>query len=703
MIARTARMFGFEVKFPMGIDRNGLPVEVAVEKEYNIKMHEVDREKFNKLCKDFLDKVEKNILDTCRSLGFSCNLENHYQTDSPDYREITQSTFIELWKKGLVYIDEKPNNYCPVCKTTIADAEIEYREIPTNLVYMKFEVEETGEMLEIATTRPELLCACKAVLVHPEDERYRHLYGKHAVVPLYKIVVPIIPHPAAKPEFGSGAMMICSYGDYSDIRLFRELKLEAVDAINAEGKMTEAAGKYEGMSIEECREAVVKDMKKKGLVIKEEEIMHRTPTCWRSKNPIEFVRMDEFYLKQLEFLNELRKIIEKIKFHPIENKQLLVDWINSVSIDWAISRRRYYGTEIPIWYCKKCGQICLPEPGQYYQPWKQKPPFKKCDKCGGTEFVGEERTFDTWMDSSISELIVCGYQTDPELFKKAFPCAIRPQGKEIVRTWLYYTLLRAYQLFKKPAFKHVWISGLGLDEYGKAMHKSLGNVIYPEPVIEKYGADAFRLWGASEASLGSDFRYSNERVAAASKFLTKLLNIARFISIFDQPKAAELTETDEWILGELSKLIEDCLKGYKDFNFFIPANKVREFVWNLFAPHYIEMIKPRAYAGDKAALYTLHICLKNILRLLAPITPFITEYIWLQMYGKKSIHLQSFPKAKWKSELTKLTEALTKFNSKVWNMKKKKGLSLKGNIRMKIPKELKVFEKDLIAMHNIKV
>ena len=701
MVARTARMLGFEVNFPMGIDRNGLPVETAVEKEQNVKMHEMDREKFNGLCKQFLDKVENNILEICKRLGFSCDLENYYQTDNPNYRKITQATFIELWKKGLVYQDEKPNNYCTVCGTTIADAEIEYKELPTDLVYMKFKIKETGEILEIATTRPELLCACKAVLVHPEDKRYTHLHDKHIVVPLFNLTVPIISHPAAKPEFGTGAMMVCSYGDYSDVRLFRELNLEAVDAIDAEGKMTKAAGKYAGLSIKKCREAVIEDMKKNNMLIKQEQIMHRTPTCWRSHNPVEFVRMKEFYLKQLDFLDEIKKVVEKIKFHPIENKQLLVDWINSVTIDWAISRRRYYGTEIPIWYCKNCGEAYLPKPGEYYQPWKQEPPFKKCKKCGKNEFAGEERVFDTWMDSSISELVVCGYQTDSKLFKNTFPCYIRTQGKEIVRTWLYYTLLRAYQLFKTQAFKHVWISGLGLDGHGKAMHKSLGNVTYPEPIIEKYGADAFRLWGASEVSVGSDFRYSDERVMGTSKFLTKLWNVARFISMFPQEKNAKLADTDKWILAELDKLIEECMKGYEDFNFFIPANKIREFTWNLFASHYLEMVKTRAYAGDKSALYTLHSCLKNILLLLAPITPFISEHVWLQLYGKESIHLEKFPKTEWKSELTKLTEKLVEFNSKVWNTKKEKGLSLKDKIEIEIPKELKIFEKDLTMMHNL--
>ncbi len=711
MIARTARMMGYEVLFPFGIDRNGLPVEVAVEKAYNIRMREIPREKFIELCKRHLDEVEKELIDLCRKLGLSCDLRNIYRTDSPEYRAVTQATFIELWKKGLIYEDYRPNNYCPVCQTTIADAEVEYVERETTLVYIKFKVKENGGDIVIATTRPELLCACAAVIFNPKDERYTYLEGKHAVVPIYGQVVPIIAHPYAKPEFGTGLVMVCSYGDYSDVLLFRELKLKPTIAIDVNGRMTKAAGRYEGLTIEEARREIVKDLEGMGLVVKKEKIKHRVPICWRSKNPIEFIPMKEYYLKQLPLLEELKRIVEQMRFHPPSSKKLLLDWINSVTIDWPISRRRYYGTEIPIWYCKSCGKPCLPEPGRYYQPWRENPPFDRCPHCGSNKgFVGEERTFDTWVDSSISALYILGYRRDPELFKKAFPCTLRAQARDIVRTWLYYTILRVYQLTGKPAFKHVWISGLGLDEKGEAMSKSKGNIVDPLPLIEKYGADAIRLWGASEASHGSDYRFSEQRVLGAAKFLVKLLNVARLISAFpvvgEEP---ELLPADKWILGLTYQLVEECMDGYKEFNFFIPATKVRSFVWRVFAPHYLEMVKARCYGGkgftekeQKAAWYTLHTVLKVVLRLLAPICPFITDYIWRAIYGG-SVHKQLFPEKEesWKTDLVNLTEKLIEFNEEVWKKKKEMKLSLKDPIKIGIPEELKVFEKDLKAMHNI--
>ncbi|MFH8119939.1 MAG: class I tRNA ligase family protein, partial [Candidatus Aenigmatarchaeota archaeon] len=467
-------------------------------------------------------------------------------------------------------------------------------------------------------------------------------------------------------------------------------------------------GKYAGLEVKEAREKIIQDLEAQGLVVKKEIIKHRTPVCERSKTPIEIISLDEFYLKQLPFLENLKKIAERIKFHPERHRQLLYDWIKSITIDWPISRRRFYGTEVPVWYCKKCGKPNLPKPGKYYQPWKEKPPFKKCEHCKGEEFEGETRTFDTWFDSSISPLFITKFLRDDKFFKKAYPTSLRPQGKDIVRTWLYYTLLRCYQLTRKIPWEHAWITGFGVDEKGEKMSKSKGNVIDPLPILEKYGADTFRFWSAQESSLGEDFRCSEQRIANAGKFLTKLWNIARFVSSFPQPKKAKLTETDKWILAELSKLIEGCLKGYEEFNFFIPATKLREFTWNLFASHYVEMVKPRAYGENfskeeqRSAWFTLHTCLKNILLLLAPIVPFITEKIWSELYGKKSIHLQNFPKPLWKTEHAKLTEKIVEFNSKVWNLKKEKGISLKDEIEIKIPEELKVFEKDLRAMHNIR-
>ena len=708
MIARTARMLGHNVLFPIGIDRNGLPVEIYTERKYKISMRHTPREKFLELCKVALDDLEAEMIQIMKNMGLSGDFASYYRTDSEEYRALTQATFIELWKKGIVYESNRPNNYCPDCGTTIADAEVAYEEIPSRLVHVKFGMKENNSELIIATTRPELLCSCQAVIVNPEDERYKGIHGMHAVLPLFDREVEIKAHPAAKAEFGSGAVMICSYGDHTDVQLFRELGLQEIVALNENGIMTENAKPYTGLKVSKAREQVIHDLAYNGLIIKEERIMHRTPICERSKTPIEIIPMGEYYVKQIDFIPTLQEIASRMKFHPDMHKHILLNWLSSITIDWPVSRRRFYGTEIPIWYCKDCKKPNLPDPGKYYRPWKEDPPFKSCKYCNGNEFIGEDRTFDTWMDSSISPLFVTNYRKDDEFFSATYPTTIRPQAKDIVRTWLHYTVLRCYQLTGKAPFDQAWIMGYGVDERGERMSKSKGNVIDPFPIIKKYGADTFRYWSASEVNLGYDFRCSEQKITGTQKFLTKLWNIARFISGFPLHDMTNLYASDKWILGELSLLIENSRKGYADFNFFIPATAVREFTWNLFAAHYVEMVKPRAYglgfdtSEQEAAWYTLHKCFSTILLLASPIIPFITDQLWRSLYSEKSIHKEMFPEPSWSTEMTSYTKQISEFNSLVWNSKKEKAISLKDPISINIPNELDLFRKDLVAMHSIK-
>ena len=718
MIARTARMMGYNVMFPIGIDRNGLPVEIYTEKKYKVRMRQMDREKFLDLCRVALDDLEAEMIQIMKNMGLSGNFEEYYRTDSDEFRALTQSTFIELWKRELVYLANRPNNYCPDCGTTIADAEIIYEDIPTKLIYMNFKVRETNENIIIASTRPELLFACQSIIVNPDDERYLGLQGKHAILPLFDREVEILPHHSAKPEFGSGAVMVCSYGDQNDVQIFRELGLKEIVALNSNGVTTSAAGPYSNLRVNQARIRIIEDLKNAGLLLKEENIIHRTPLCERSKTPIEIIPLQDYFVKQLNFIPKLKELTMKIKFHPETHKQILLNWIDSVAIDWPVSRRRFYGTEIPIWYCINCKTPNLPKPGKYYRPWKEKPPFERCNKCGNTEFIGEDRTFDTWMDSSITPLFITKNKRDQELYKYSYPTKIRPQAKDIVRTWLYYTMLRCYQLTGQLAWSDAWIMGYGVDEKGEKMSKSKGNVIDPFPIIHRYGADTFRFWSASEANLGHDFRCSEQRILSSQKFLSKLWNLGRFLSSFDFISEAphELSASDKWILAELSNLVEECEKGYEDFNFFIPANAIREFTWGLFASHYVEMVKGRVYdindsVGQKSAIFTLHKCLSTILKLLAPLCPFITEDLWTKIYSTQSIHLQYLPQAqKYYLEMRKSTQYITEFNSQVWNKKKQtisrktgKPLSLKDSIDIIVPIELDAFKKDLCIMHNLRI
>ena len=707
MIARTARMAGKNVYFPIGIDRNGLPVELYTEKKHNIRMRETERGEFLKLCRVALDDLEAEMLLIMKNLGLSGDFANYYRTDSEEYRTLTQSTFIELWKKGQIYLANRPNNYDWVSGTTIADAEIIYQDLQTKLVYMKFKIKDTDKEIIIASTRPELLCACKTIIVNPDDERYSQYIGKKVVVPITNTEVELRTHHSAQQEFGSGAVMVCSYGDQNDVALFRELELEEVVAIGLDGRMTEAAGEYAGLKPKQARTKIIEDLESKGFLEKTEDISHRTPVSERSKIPIEIIPMEEYYLKQKEAVEKIKKLGQEITFYPSMHKQILMNWLESINIDWPISRRRYYGTEIPIWYCKSCSEPYVPEPGKYYKPWSEKCPISKCPKCESTEFVGEERTFDTWMDSSVSPLFVAKFNKDPEFFSKVYPASIRPQAKDIVRTWLYYTLLRCDQLTGEKPWSQAWIMGYGLDEKGMKMSKSKGNAIDPLPVIEKLGADTFRFWSASEINHGYDFRCNEQKIESTKKFLSKLWNVSRFLSSFPVIKSGTPNPTDQWILSELNNLIKECKRGYQEYNFFIPAIAIREFTWNVFAAHYIEMVKARAYGigfSDEerdGAIFTLHKTLSTILKLLAPITPFITDHLWKTLYSTDSIHKERQVESEEEYSENKLTNEIAEFNSKVWNEKKAKGLSLKDSFSFLIPENLEPYKKDLKSMHNL--
>jgi len=717
MIARTARMFGKNVYFPIGIDRNGLPVEIYTEKKHKIKMRQTDREEFLKLCRLSLDDLEKEMIQIMKSIGLSANFDEYYRTDSNEYRTLTQSTFINLWKRGLIYSANRPNNYCPSCGTTIADAELIYEERKTTLVYLKFRLKNENEDLIVATTRPELIFACQCVIVNPDDTRYQRLHNKEVTLPLFDRVVKILPHHSAKSDFGSGAVMVCSYGDLNDVQVFRELGLKEIIAIDQYGRISENGGNYSTLTIDNARKKIIEDLKNNEYTVKDESILHRIPICERSKSPVEIIPMQDYYIKQLIFLPKLRELSSSLTFYPESHRQILLNWLDSVAIDWPISRRRFYGTEIPIWYCNNCGEPSLPEPGKYYRPWKDTAPFDKCCKCGHNKFTGDERTFDTWMDSSISPLFVTKYSKDNDFFLNTFPTQIRPQAKDIVRTWLHYTMLRCYQLTDKLAWSEVWVMGFGVDESGEKMSKSKGNVIDPFPIINRHGADTFRFWSAIEANHGQDFRCSEQKIVEAQKFLTKLWNIGRFVSSFENISSYEsnLLSSDRWILGELSNLVNECVRGYKEYNFFIPASQIREFTWNIFASHYLELVKSRAY-NDKvpdnrySALYTLHKCFSVILLLLSPICPFITDKLWTTIYSKDSIHIQKFPiQDDDYRDMCKFTKSIIDFNSLIWTKKRGstdingKRYSLRDPIEAEIPEELYQFKDDLKEMHNIQV
>ena len=736
--ARYRRMKGYDVLFPLGLDRNGLPIEVGAEKKYNVSPFKITREEFLKYCEKLLNETSMESADTFAKLGISFTSYKEgkhigavYKTDSPEYRSLTQATFIKLYKKGLVYEASRISNLDPKLRTTIADSEIDYKDIESSFVHVRWKVRGTGEEIIIATTRPELISTCSAVIYNPEDKRYERLSGKHAIIPLFGREVLIMAHPYAKIDKGTGLVMMCAGGDLTDVQFHREMKFTPIIAVSIDGTMNEKAGFLKGLKVKEARQKIIDKLKEEGLVAREERIIHRTPMSERSGAEIEFIEMPELYLKQVEFKDEVRKIAGKINFYPEESKEILDKWIDSVSIDWPISRRRFYATPIPLWISDDGKLTAVPPAGDYYEPWKKgsKPPAgsevmkegkiigKINDKqFSGIKWSGETRVFDTWMDSSISELFILKYNENKEFFKKAYPATLRPQGKEIVRTWLYYTLLRGWLETKKPAFKDMWIHQHIVDEKGMKMSKRLGNVVDPQGLLREYGAEAIRLWSAIEGDLSrGDLKCSRERIKAEMKTLNKILNVSRFIMQFEKSgKFAHdnLTNTDRLFIDYVNELTSFCDESYDKYDFYNPAIKLRNFLWEIFASHYVEIVKARAYNQEgkfskgesESARYTLHYLLERFLALIYPIMPQITTMIM----NDKGIDLlrAEYPRAekmKNKEPLKDIINIMT-FNSVVWKKKQEKGISLREPLDgIEVPKELEKYEKDLIVCHNLRL
>lgn len=759
VIARSQRLIGKEVYFPWGVDRNGINIEFTVEKNTGRKMKTYDRAEFLDICKETIEEYTQAMRVTASRVGLSCDFAKEYQTDAPDYRAVTQAIFVNLFKSGEIVEDLRPNIYDPVEGTTIADAEVERQHRMTRLVDVQWTT-DTGDEVIISTTRPELICACGVVVVHPDDSRYTHLVGKKISLPVpvasRETTVEIRTHPSVKSEFGSGVLMICSFGDANDVSVFREMGLKPFQAIDLDGCMTDVAGPLAGMPVKQARESIIDLLESEGRIVSMEERQQEVPVSERGKNPVEIILLKEWYVRQTHIQDRIRELSDEINFIPARNKQFLLDWMENISIDWPISRRRWYHTEIPIWYSEDKKSVIIPPAGTYVQPWRENPPVgsrvldrESREDLGSWgdlqnslgDIIGEEKVFDTWMDSSNSNLFVSGYLYDESTFERAFPTGIRPQGKEIVRTWLYYTLLKSALLLDKPGFTNVWIDGLGMDPWGRKMSKSLGNGIDADSVLEcgaggrtgswkvrgpkktvhlranKIGSECFRLWKACDAQVGDDFHINPEEIE--SKYfgvLTKLFNIARFASQFEVPanldKSPENLEVaDKWIIAEFSAVLATVETAWNEIDIFTAARAIKNFGTDILPSHWLEMAKGRMYDGDANAAWTIHRIVRDLMTIFTPICPFFTHHISETLYDVSAVDIRSYPSAPIAeiaadttegNRLRSLTQELCDFNSNTWKAKKDTGISLNTPISgITVPNALSEFSDALSAMHKL--
>ena len=705
IVARYKRMRGYEVYLPQGFDCHGLPTELKVENE--LKIPKSNRDLFLKKCIEWTENAISRMKEQFMKIGYSADWDYSYRTMDPDYKALVQRTLIDFYERGILYREKHPVLWCPRCETALAKAEVGYIEREGKLYYIDLECD--GKKLTIATTRPELMPACVAVLVHPDDKRYEKLVGKKAKLPIFEREVPILADRDVDMSFGTGVVYVCTFGDEQDIRWQKRYKLPIIEIINRDGTLNKNAKPYDGLKVEEARRKIAEDLIEKGYIRKIETIRHSVLSHTERSSclaPIELLPMEQWFIKVRDYLQDIIKISKSMRWYPSYMLQRLIDWTESMDWDWIISRQRIFGTPLPFWICKSCKRIFSAKDFDEPLPVDPRGSVRECPICHG-QAVGEEDVCDCWVDSSITPLVISKYLKDDEFFSKTYPATLRPQGYEIIRTWAFYTIFRCYLLTEKPCFRDLLINGMVAGPDGKKMSKSLGNVIEPEEPLNKYSADTLRQWAAN-GTLGEDYPFSWEELEHSYKFLNKLWNISRFIEMhlqdFNREKIEKpkLRAIDKWILSKLQGLIEECTNNFERYVFNIPLDKIRTFVWHEFADNYLEMVKHRLYKPEIfgqdskiAAQYTLDYTLSVILRLLSPITPHICDEIWSQIYKQGLASTAEWPRVEKNlidKEAEKTAELAKRIISEIRKFKTEKQISLGkeiSKVKIKIHPEFK--------------
>ncbi|MBU0527487.1 valine--tRNA ligase [Candidatus Micrarchaeota archaeon] len=631
--ARYKRMRGFNVYYPQGWDTQGFPTEVKVEKKYGRLPPAEFREKCVEWTHDMIARMKKQM----NEMGFSADWRYEYRTMDPDYHKKVQMSLIQMYGDKLVYRDKYPVYWCTRCGSAVAKAELDDEEKNGTLNHIKF-TGPGGEELIIATTRPEMLAACGAVLYNPEDERYKNLSGKKITTPL-GAEVPAFADKEVDKEFGSGLVMVCTFGDKMDVVWMHRYKLPLVQVIDAYGKMINA-GELDGLKIVDAKKKMLEILGDK--VVKKEDLKQTVKVHDRCKRPVELIPSLQWFADIRSTAKAVKEMAHEIKWIPEFGITYLIDWVEGAEWDWVISRQRVFGTPLPFYICE-CGKTASADELPFYP---EKAGTKKCE-CG-KEMQPETSTCDCWVDSSISPLIIAGWP-DKEKMKKFYPVSLRPQGVEIVRTWAFYTIFRSgVALTKQKPFETVLLNGNVLATDGKKMSKSLGNIISPAELQKEYPVDAIRQWAALSGAMAKDRPFSYEDIKYSKSFLAKLWNAAKFVETLGNADETELTTIDKWIIGRLNTTIKKATGAMEKYEYHTTIGAIQKFFWNDFCDDYLEYVKHRVYNDEpskNAALYCLNKVILETLKILAPITPHISEEVY-QIYNPgKSIQHESWPEA----------------------------------------------------------
>ena len=674
IVVRYQRMRGKKIFYPMGFDDNGLPTERYVEKTHNINKSKTTRAEFRALCLEETRKGAAHYEDLWRSLGLSVDWSLRYSTIDEHCRRTAQKSFLDLFAKDYVYRSDEPVLWDTHFETALAQADLETLSRKGRLNDIAFAAPDGTELI-ISTTRPEMIPACVALYCHPEDERYKHLVGSTAIVPLSDgREVPILTDPDVKLDFGTGLMMVCTFGDGEDVKKWKRDGLDLRLCIDPKGNMTDLAGDFAGLPVTAARKKILKALQATGEFRSAKNTDQNVSIAERSGMPVEFNMAPQWFIRVLDAKEKWLARSAELNWHPEYMKVRLDHWIEGLKYDWNISRQRFYGVPFPLWFCAKCEHPTLADLASLpVDPLEDPCPADACEACGHTEFRGEPDVMDTWMTSSLTPLVNANWAgTDGRAgTMELAPMSVRVQAFEIIRTWLFYTLVKSDIHQDKIPWTDVMISGWGLNEQGKKISKSSlekftdkktgFNRYEPYAVIRKYGADALRYWAAG-SNLGTDTRYNEKDVRAGRKLVVKLWNAARFAMMqmdgFDpdaaRPAFADRTPEDRWLLSSLNGILRPVEKAFEGFQYGPARELTDRLFWATFCDDYLEMVKDRFWNPERypesareSARATLWEALRTLLSLYAPFLPFVTEELYQQIYkpyeGTVSVHVAGWP------------------------------------------------------------
>lgn len=646
ILIRYHRMKGFDTLWVPGTDHASIATEakiVAAMREEGIDKQDLGREKFLERAWEWKAQYGGRIVQQLKKMGSSCDWERERFTLDEGCSKAVREVFVNLYEKDLIYRGERIINWCPTCKTTISDAEVEYEEKDGSFWHLRYPFADGSGYLELATTRPETMLGDTAVAVHPDDERYKDLVGKMLILPIVNKEIPVIADEYVEMDFGTGVVKITPAHDPNDFQVGLRHDLEIINVMTDDGHMNEKAGKYEGMTTLECRKAIVAELDEQGYLVEVEPMKHNVGTCYRCHSVVEprvskqwFVKMEPLAKPAIDVVKE-----GKTKFVPERYSKTYYHWMENIK-DWCISRQLWWGHRIPAWYCDDCGEITV-----------SREDAVTCAHCGSKHIHQDEDTLDTWFSSALWPFSTLGWPDKTPELAHYFPTSTLVTGYDIIFFWVARMIFSSCEQMHDIPFENIFIHGIVRDDQGRKMSKSLGNGIDPLVVIDQYGADALRFTLVNGNSPGNDMRYSNEKVEASRNFANKLWNASRFIlmNLDGNEKPAyipdHLAMEDKWILSKLNTLAKEISNNIDGFELGTAIAKLYEFTWDQFCDWYIEIAKIRLQEGGEAAetaKAVLIYCIDTILKLLHPFMPFITEEIWQSIpHTGETIMLEAYP------------------------------------------------------------